>query len=766
MQRAVYILFLMLCHITATAQQGITFQRLSTVNGLSYIGIYDMCTDQKGNLWIATGNGLNMFNGKTVDKYYASGYPQLQNSDVMHVTCDGGNRIWALTAGGNVTMLDEKRQLHRAGLYINNQFIKTRWILNSQNNNVILFTDKGFYQYQDKEKPGKKDSITLRSFTFLSIKGFDTLLPKKYTQVFYYDDDNYLLVSENEFYKINFRARRVEKKHQIPNCTPLTKWGETELLFYDRITKDVKTYNFSTGNIGYPFKELKDQQGKEVKAVFRFAEKINGHQYLLTTLNEGVYIYDIATGKIVNYQHDVADPSSLANYSATTIAVGKDGWVFITCSANGISYFNTRAYIGEKQVFSDGKGNAYDGYIEGLATADNNIFYAGTASGLIEWKRKENTTSFIDFTGSNGKPLLDKQEVKSIIIDSNGRIWATTLDNGIVVMDKNKKLLKHLQQDENNKGSIKLKRVSSLQPGPDGYVWATGTNGVSRIHPATFNVDNLEETPLAALDSLFTTPLLFADKNNIWVGTDGQGVFHLDLVSKKVRQYTVADGLASNRLFAINADNHGNIYIGGRGGLNILFTDGRIKTFTQNNGLLINRAEGLLLDRHNRMWIGNDIGLACYNPADSSLRIFDERYGLSIYGFRVGSYFQTSAGEFILGTPRGLQYFHPDSLYSKQVKLNVAVTKFETKNILSTITGDETFRLAAADNQVSFYFGSVDYSLHLRTYYEYKLEGADKDWVQSIDQNSVRYNSLPPGKYVFKVRISNINKNVKEWKNR
>ena len=36
------------------------------------------------------------------------------------------NRVWVLTAGGNVTVLDDKRQLHRVGLYDKTGFIKTR----------------------------------------------------------------------------------------------------------------------------------------------------------------------------------------------------------------------------------------------------------------------------------------------------------------------------------------------------------------------------------------------------------------------------------------------------------------------------------------------------------------------------------------------------------------------------------------------------------------------------------------------------------------
>jgi ligand-binding sensor domain-containing protein len=72
--------------------------------------------------------------------------------------------------------------------------------------------------------------------------------------------------------------------------------------------------------------------------------------------------------------------------------------------------------------------------------------------------------------------------------------------------------------------------------------------------------------------------------------------------------------------------------------------------------LLIDRVEGLLLDKHNRVWIGNDIGLACYDPADSSLKTFDERYGLSIYGFRVGSIFKCPMANSSL-VRRGLAIF-------------------------------------------------------------------------------------------------------------
>ncbi|MGB4845019.1 MAG: two-component regulator propeller domain-containing protein, partial [Ferruginibacter sp.] len=366
LKKAVTILFLVFCYANAVAQQGIAFQHLNTSNGLSYLGVNDMCVDKKGNLWIATGNGLNMFNGKTVDRYFASEYPQLQNSNVIHVTCDSGNRVWVLTANGNVTMLDEKRQMHRVALYEKNLFIKTRWILNSQQGGIILFTDKGHYAFNSHKTEVSavpKDSLTTNHFSLIPVKGFDTLQPKFYRQIFRYDDANYLFVQEDVFYKVNYKTRRVEKKYNIPYCTALIKWGTDELMLYDREANEVRILNLSSGTSKYPFKDLKDQSGKKVEAAFLFAEKINSNQYLFTTSYSGIYIYNSHTNKIYNYTHNISDPSSVSNDIQTTLAVGKEGWVFITCNPNGISYFNTNNFITNQSVFTDASGRGYDGYI-------------------------------------------------------------------------------------------------------------------------------------------------------------------------------------------------------------------------------------------------------------------------------------------------------------------------------------------------------------------------------------------------------------------
>jgi hypothetical protein len=131
-------------------------------------------------------------------------------------------------------------------------------------------------------------------------------------------------------------------------------------------------------------------------------------------------------------------------------------------------------------------------------------------------------------------------------------------------------------------------------------------------------------------------------------------------------------------------------------------------------------------------------------------------------GFRVGSYFQTPNGEFTFGTPRDIQFFQPDSLYNKKINLNALIHKIETRDIISPINDFATFHLSSTDRNVTFYFSSVEYSPPIRTYYEYQLSGLEDSLTSVVDLNSVRYNSLPPGKYAFRLRISHDNKH---WQN-
>src|SRR6185503_816382 len=91
------IIPLLLFSQISLAQSSIFFYQLNTTHGLSSNSINDMCIDKGGNLWIATSDGLNVYNGKNIVRFFYEEYPQLQNNHISQVLCDDRNRIWVTT---------------------------------------------------------------------------------------------------------------------------------------------------------------------------------------------------------------------------------------------------------------------------------------------------------------------------------------------------------------------------------------------------------------------------------------------------------------------------------------------------------------------------------------------------------------------------------------------------------------------------------------------------------------------------------------------
>jgi len=57
-------------------------------------------------------------------------------------------------------------------------------------------------------------------------------------------------------------------------------------------------------------------------------------------------------------------------------------------------------------------------------------------------------------------------------------------------------------------------------------------------------------------------------------------------------------------------------------------------------------------------------------------------------------------------------------------------------------------------NNVSFSFTSNDV-IGLKHYYQYKLEGVDREWSDWVSHTSIEYKRLSPGTYRFRVRTLN-----------
>ncbi len=739
--------------VAVMAQPNMVFQNIGMQNGLSYNTVNNMCLDRRGKLWISTNRGVNAYNGHTMEKFMAEAYPALQNNFISRVVCDHSNRIWIQAAYGNISMIDESRKVHRIGLYDKKGFIPGQYVFNSPDGDVLISTRNGFYRLK-RNALTTRDSLSIHDFDMVGIHGLSPMHGGKYKQVLPLDTERILLVGETSTLLINFKSLVLEKTLPLSDIDALTTWNDDLFVVFDTKVKKVKCIHLKNNEVTYPFENLCDQYGHAITSTFTSAARLNTDECVFTTDGDGIYIYNQRMKTLFNHRHDVINPYSISNNRQKDVLVGENGWVFFICNPSGISYYNQHAVIKSQHIFSDQKGNAFDGYVSALATKDNNTYFIGTSDGLLQWKRNTNSTHFINFNDANGNPLFKNEEVQSVVFDGQDRIWAATTTQGIIILNQQLQLVRQIHSGTHPSRELKLKTVRMLTRSPDGAIWACGEHGVCKIDPQSFEVDNFIQDTLSRFDGSFCYPLFFADSTNLWFGSRSTGLVHYRLDTKQCTAYTQKSGLIHNTIFAINQDRYDNLFIGTIEGLNILTASGNMLTITPKDGLLFNRVEAILFDRHERIWIENDIGLICYSVREKTFRTFNERNGISIFGFRVDANLVAPNGEFVMGTPKGIQYFHPDSLYNQHVRIHALIYRIQTGQVDAGVHGGEKFEFSPDDNNIIFSFETIEYAPHIRTFFQYRLEGADKNWIRIADQNSVSYNGLPSGKYTFRLQVS------------
>lgn len=90
-------------------------------------------------------------------------------------------------------------------------------------------------------------------------------------------------------------------------------------------------------------------------------------------------------------------------------------------------------------------------------------------------------------------------------------------------------------------------------------------------------------------------------KNIVWVGTNGNGLYKLD--GETWKNYTKSNALLSDNITSLLIDNNESLWVGTSAGLS-RFENGNWSYFTETEGLFNNDIRSLACDQVNNIWIG------------------------------------------------------------------------------------------------------------------------------------------------------------------
>jgi len=339
----------------------------------------------------------------------------------------------------------------------------------------------------------------------------------------------------------------------------------------------------------------------------------------------------------------------------------------------------------------------------------------------------------------NDRTSIKSSYIRSLFVDKKGVLWVGG-DKGISTYDYRNETFKNYNLEvkpgewfitsiiQNNKGEIWISTSAGelyrYDEGNDNFKLYT-------IHTPPFNINNIwhlaytenglllgTDTGLFQLD-IYTKKLsslridtktkinhILNDKQFVWIGTEGSGLFKYDLTDKSIIHYKHTLGnsssLADNDVRGIEKDELGNIWVGTFKGLSILnkgeknfqnyYHQSTIPyTISQNSVRYIYR------DKQNGVWLGTFYGgVSYYHKDDIKFNFLNQNTGnLSLNDQVVNIIKEDQEKNIWIGTnDKGLNYwdrkqgvinyyFHTESDINSIASNNIKAIEFdENGNIL------------------------------------------------------------------------------------
>lgn len=254
---------------------------------------------------------------------------------------------------------------------------------------------------------------------------------------------------------------------------------------------------------------------------------------------------------------------------------------------------------------------------------------------------------------------------------------------------------------------------------------------------------------------------------NVWIGFGGGGLARYAAAGAGGRFafFTGADGLAAGEIHHLYFDHRGRLWIASNeGGVNRVDDPAaerlRFQSYTVREGLASNTARCVTEDDGGRIYVGTASGVNRLDPETNRIRHFTTADGLS--NNEVGAAFRDRRGALWFGTLDGVSRFVPEVNHPALpqqsppiliANLRVAGVSFPINELGATEISVPD--LEANENNLQVDFLSLGFATGGNLRYQYRLEGADREWSPPTAERTISYANLAPGTYRFLVRAIN-----------
>lgn len=746
-----FFLIGMFCNMNIQAQQ-MHMKHVNLSQGLSDNLVFDAVRDKNGLVWIATANGLNSFNGFTVQTWHHQTDKVLHTRDIRDIELDKLHNLWIADADGKAAVITRNKQIVPVSLGNKNDSTPVRYLLPGSDGRMALLAGNTFYRQKGtignvEVVSQLPDSIIKGAITYVTVQG----------------GGKYMLSGNGRIALLDANKGSIIGYWKFPNAIGAIMLNDGDILVTTGRDKELFLFDTATAKIKANYGGLKDPFGKSVDGYFRYLSFQADGKIVITTGYDGIVIFDPLTKSIINYSHDPLDVNSISGNNTYKVTSDKDGFVFVTSRSSGLSYYNCYWHKANTQKFFRENGNdrIFDGFVGSFAEDSKGNIWIGTQGGLIEWDPESRKSSFKPYGVIDGESIAGKEEIRSLHFDKLGRLWVGLNRYGMVVLNKQLQPVMYFNANEKDvTKKLPANFILDIQEGPDGNIWVGTIGGFCIIDPVSLQI--LQQSNYPELDSfprIRTGPFYFGEKNDIWIATS-RGAAKFNAGTGKLSWVTTRQGLLDNLVLAISGDKLGNNYFGTRKGLQVMNAAGNWSTISIDKQITNESCVGLTNDKKGNIWIASDNYLTCYFPVTDSFRVFGLNSGFAGNGFRFNAHMITKDGRLFWGCNEGVSWFQPDELLLSNDDFGFYTAGIQAGNKNYYISSDASLELDAKANTIAFQVVPVSLSGNRFYQYQYRLKGLDDAWQVFNPIQLLYLPPLSPGGYQFEIRYS---RDGKKW---
>lgn len=757
--------------------QKMRFDHLSVKQGLSQGNVNDLLQDKFGFIWIATEDGLNLYDGYkvTVFRTNPDDSTSLSSNSIHCLEQDNLGNIWIGTSGGlNLYNRALNRFDHFKGTADERQYLggnigaicieneKQLWF--SAFGGVILYDaeKKTFKRFNhDPANPkslpnGNVDDIMKdasdRLWFGINGGGLSMLNPDGETFTNYAADAaNPDALSDNTI-KCLFEDR--EKKIWIG-----TSYGGMNQ--FDPDTKKFKRFVHDSNNPASIASQL----------IRGITEDKLGRIWVST--DGALDILDRNTGIFTHSFNEPNDEKSISSNITVKVIFDSDERAWIGTRYGGVNIYDRDRYLFELYKHNPlDKTSLSNNNTTALAEDGSGIIWIGTDGGGVNYfNRKTGIFTSIEHNPANANSPTNNKTL-AVCVDKNGGVWTGMWEGGVNYYNPATKTFKHYMPVANDPRSVSDSRIFKLFCDRKGTVWVGDFEmGLNRYNPATDDFTRYMSNPddPTSIVRSAINDIVDDDLGNIWVATSG-GLNMLDVAKGTFLRYEAGPNpgsMSSNSTLSLLFDSQKRLWVGtDGGGLNLFDRESKtFKVFTKRDGLPNDAIMGILEGKDHNIWVSTNQGLSRFDPDKITFKNYDDSYGLQDNQFGRWAYVALSTGELIFGGANGFNLFNPQNIRDNPFKPRVYITDFKLFNkpipigekeiLKQNIMLTKEISVPYSQNFFTFEFTALNYRQTEKNQYKYIMEGFQDEWIDAGTERKVSYTNLSPGKYVFKVIASN-----------